>query len=149
MNRSGRRAGRAALAAFGVLAVAACGSAPVRQCGACPGDYVDPNSLIGPTDQVAGIRVCIDGVCRTTRYGEVDRSQHRYTYLTGTYPPNRDRIGRIEITTFDARDRVIRVEAATSIDLPTVKPVRKNSCACSGLKIAYDNAAGRFVVTTQ
>ncbi len=149
MNRLGRSGGRAALTAFGVLAVVACGSAAVRQCGACPGDYVDPNGLIGPHDQVASIRVCIDSVCRTQQYSEAERSQGRYSYVTGTYPPNRDRIESIEITTFDAQHKVVRVETATSIDLPTVKRHGKNSCACSGLKIAYDNQGGRFAFTTQ
>jgi hypothetical protein len=149
MKRLGRSLGRVALAAFSVLAVVACGSAATLQCGACPGDYVDPNGLIGPDDQVASIRVCIESVCRTTQYDEVERSQGRYANVTGTHPPNRHRIDSIEITTFDAQNKVVRVETATSIDLPTVKRTRKNSCACSGLKIEYDNQGGRFVVTTQ
>ncbi|MDQ1742194.1 MAG: hypothetical protein QOE23_533 [Pseudonocardiales bacterium] len=78
-----------------------------------------------------------------------ERSQGRYAYVIGTYPPNRHRIESIAITTFDAQHKVVRVETATSIDLPTVKRHGKNSCACSGLKIAYDNQGARFVVTTQ
>jgi hypothetical protein len=148
MKRPGRLVGRAALAAFGVLALVACRSAAI-QCGGCPGDYVDPNGLIGPHDQVASIRVCIDSVCRTMQYQEFDRRHSQYAYVIGTHPPNLDRIDSIEITTFDAQNKVVRVETGTSIDLPTVKRTGRNSCACSGLKIAYDNTGGRFVVTTQ
>jgi hypothetical protein len=150
MRRPGRHVGRAVLAAFCVLAVVACHSAAtVIQCGACPGDYVDPNGLIGPQDQVASIRVCIDSVCRTMQYHDVDRRHGGYANIIGSSPPNRARIESIEITTFDAQHRVVRVETGSSIDLPTVKRTGKNSCACSGFKIAYDNTGGRFVVTTQ
>src|SRR3954468_18260053 len=108
MKRLGRHVGRAALAAFGVLAVVACHSAAVvNVCGACPGDYLDPNGLIGPYDQVASIRVCIDSVCRTMRYQEYNRRYSQYASVTGTHPPNRDRIERIEVTTFDAQNKVV------------------------------------------
>ena len=141
--------GRAALAAFGVLAVVACDSNAGIQCGPCPGDYVDPNGLIGPHDQVASIRVCIDSACRKMQYRESDRRRSQYPSVIGTYPPNRDRIESIEVTTFDAQNKVVRVETGTSIDLPAVKRTGKHPCDCSGLRIAYDNTGGRFVVTTQ
>jgi hypothetical protein len=149
MKRLGRRVGRAALAAFSVLTVVACDGGPVL-CGACPGDYLDPNALIGPDDQVASIRVCIESACRATRYSEVERRQGRYAIIIiGTHPPNPHRIERLEVTTFDARNRAVRVETATSIDLPTIKRTPKNSCRCSGLKIAYDDQGGRLVITAQ
>jgi hypothetical protein len=150
MRRPGRQVGRAALAAFGVLTVVACSSsAGTMQCGGCPGDYLDPNGLIGPDGQVASIRVCIDSACVTTRYDEAERSQGWHYNITGVHPPNRHHIERIEVTTFDAQDKVVRVETATSIDLPTVKKTDIHSCACTGLKFGYDNTGGRFVVTTQ
>lgn len=150
MTRPGRQVGRGALAAFTVLAVVACdSSAATMQCKPCPGDYLDPNTLIGPDNQVASIRVCIDSVCRTELYDQVERSQGWYYNITGVHPPNRHRIERIEVTTFDARNKVIRVETGTSIDLPTIKNTDIHSCTCSGFKIAYDNAAGRLVVTAQ
>jgi hypothetical protein len=151
MERPGRQLGRVALMAFNVLAIAACSSDAIgaMQCKPCPGNYLDPNGLIGPDDHVASIRVCIDGVCRTARYDELSRSEGRYANIIGTNPPNRQRIERIEVTTFDARNKVVRVATGTSIDLPAIKKTDIHSCICTGLKFAYDSQGRRFVVTTQ
>jgi hypothetical protein len=149
MKPPGRHVRRTALAAFGVLIGVACSSATPIQCGACPGDYVDPNGLIGPHDQVASIRVCIDSVCRMMQNQEFGRGDSRHAYVILIHLPNRDRIESIEITTFNSDNKVVRVETGTSIDLPTVTRTGKHPCECSGLKIAYDNTGGRFVVTTQ
>lgn len=142
----------AGLAAFTVLAVAACSSGTgtgTMQCKPCPGNYLDPNGLIGSSDQVASVRVCMDSLCRTTQYSEAERSEGRYANILGTYPPDRHRIERLEVTTFDARNKVIRVETGTSITLPTVKKTDIHSCTCTGLKFAYDSQGRRFAVTTQ
>jgi hypothetical protein len=153
MKRLGRRVRRAALAASSLLALVACGSSSVVpttvQCGACPGDYLDPNGLIGPSDQVAGIRVCIDGACRTEQHTGPERGQGWHYNITGVHPPNRHHIESLEVTTFDIHNKVIRLATGTSIDLPTLPSTSVYSCACSGFKMAYDKAAGRFVITAQ
>jgi hypothetical protein len=148
VKRPGRHAGRAALAAFGVLAVAACGDGGVV-CKPCAGNYVDPNGLIGPDDEVASIRVCIDSVCRTVQYPDLDRRPIQYANIYAISLRNRDRIARIEITTLDARNKVLRLASGTSIDLPNVTKARNGPCACSSVGIAYDNTGERFVVTTR
>ena len=143
------RATRAALwIAPALVALAACTSA-VNQCGACPGSYLDPNGLIRPGDAVASIRVCIDGKCGTQTYPRYGRTYGQYAAITGTYPPNPAHIESLQVTTFDAKHKVVRTVFGTSLDLPAVKPPPKNSCACSGLIFTYDAAAHRFAVTTQ
>ena len=139
---------RATVLACTALALAACNST-TPNCGACPGDYFDPNGVIASGDAVARVRVCIDGTCRTQTYSADDRASGRYGAVIGTYPPDRRRIATIEATTFDAAGKVVRVVTGRSIDLPAVKDSGRNSCACDGLKIAYDRVAERFVVTTQ
>lgn len=149
MTRLGRHAWRAALAAFGVLAVAACSGGTVV-CSPCGGkDSLDPNGVISAHDQVASVRVCINSVCQTVEY-QFDRRPLRYANIASNFPRNNDRFESIEITTFDAHHKVVRVANGTSIDLPKFKTSRDNPCACRpNLNIAYDNTSERFLVTTQ
>ena len=151
MKRPGRQVGRAALAAFGVLALAACSDGAVS-CSPCGlyGDYVDPNGLIGPDDEVASIRICNEIACRTVQSPDSDhRRPIRYANIGGSFSRDRDHIARIEITTFDAHNNVLRTATGTSIDLPGVTKARSGPCSCFRVKIAYDNIGERFVVTTQ
>jgi hypothetical protein len=131
-----------------LAALVACTSTGTVNCGGCPGDYLDPNGVIRAGDAVASVRVCIDGTCRTQRY-TYDDPPERYPLVTGTDPPNRARIDELAVTTFDVDQKPIRTVYGRSLALPVVKAPPKDSCACTGLRITYDDAAGRFVVTTQ
>lgn len=131
-----------------LVALVACTSA-VNQCGACPGSYVDPNGVIRPGDAVASVRVCIDGRCGTQTYPTYDRTFGQYAAVTGIDPPNPAHIDRMQVTTFDAKGKVVHTVYGRSIDLPAVKMPPRNSCACFGMIFTYDAAADRFVVTTQ
>jgi len=130
-----------------VVALAGCTSTVV-QCGACPGSYLDPNGLIRPGDAVASVRVCLDDRCTTQTYPTYGQTSGRYAAVTGTYPPDPARVDRLQVTTLDAVDAVIRTVVARSLDLPEVK-TPDGPCACSGFVFRYDAAAHRFAVTTQ
>jgi hypothetical protein len=132
-----------------LVALAGCRSSAVIQCGGCPGSYLDPNGLIRPGDAVVSVRVCIDGRCTTETYPTYGRIHGHYAVVTGAYPPNPAHINRMQVTTFDAKNNVVRKVFARSLDLPPVKPPPKNSCACPGLIFTYEATAHRFAVTTQ